>query len=125
MCVCDRVIIVFSFLFCFCVRKYHGMSLISLFSSVRLSKVCGISVMNKCGKTRMHSSRMCTARSSSHLGGGGSPHTLPRSRHPSGSRHPGSRHLPRSRPPQEQTPRSRSPEQAPPGSRHPSCEQND
>ena len=51
----------------------------------------------------MHSSRICTACSSSHHGG---------SPHPPGSRPPWSRH-----PPREQTP----PEQATPWSRHPPC----
>ena len=55
--------------------------------------------------TRMHSSRMCTARSSSHPGG--SPPGSPWTRHPPGPGTPWTRY------PQDQAP----PEQAPPRSR--------
>ena len=61
----------------------------------------------------MHSSRMRTARSSSHprrsppgtpLGGGPQTAPLPRTRHPPRADPPGSRHPPRSRAPREQAP---------------------
>ena len=61
---------------------------------------------------RMHSSRMRTARSSSHLGGGSLP---PRSIHPPGAGSPPPRE--QAPPPGSRTPRSRHPP--------PPCEQND